>query len=402
MPETTNFVMARLEQDLDSTLNTIALGEMSFAQAKGLLLDTLLEGGYIFDFGPRQRTFNYSQSLAAEAPECATSFARTFVHEDWIDGESVVQAEQTSGENGFNWRFHKIENDIDALGAEVARTFACIADLRDQLSLLLGEIRAELNRINEDVFECCEESDGGGVIIDPVLPGAWEWLGNTRIQEKDYVVYQVAGRYQLVPLVTKELGEIGDIIINRGGEPFDLPERLATLEEGERLKRPGDVANWIMTDNDVRALVREREGRVTKTLLLRNFGDRLIREGLTVAEALEALPANKTYENPRALVDDLAEREAKQIREGGNIERIHSALGVSEANMADAPVERLDIIDEPMRNALSRAGFRTVGSISNTTPDALRAALRNTGFNAKAGDVQAVTAIANSVIRLGG
>ncbi len=399
MPATNpNLILTQLEQEIDSTFNTIAATEMSVLEAKGLLLNTLINGGYIVDTTPHQRTFNYSDALDANAPACATSFNRAFDHEDWIDGESVVQAEQTTGEKGFNWRFHQIENDIDALGAEVARAFACLADLRDQLSLLLGEVRTELNRINADVFNCCQ-GKSSGVIIDPVLPGAWQWLGNTRIQNKDYIVYEVAGRYQMVPLVSQELAGIGDII---GGNPIVFQPSIGTIEEGQRLKRPGEMARWFATDPDVRALIDEREGRLTKRVLVQNFGDREISPGLTVADAVDMLPANKTYDNPQALLDDLAAREAKQIREVGGADRVSTVLGVTGATIAEAPVERLDVVDTSMRSALARAGFRTVGSISNATPAELNTALRNVGFNAAEGDIQAITATAHSVMRLGG
>jgi hypothetical protein len=43
-------------------------------------------------------------------------FERTFFHSDWVDGEDLVQAES---DNGFNVRFHQIEDDLDALGRYV-------------------------------------------------------------------------------------------------------------------------------------------------------------------------------------------------------------------------------------------------------------------------------------------
>src|SRR4051812_29352272 len=67
------------------------------------------------------RGFAFNTPFAADEPDCAPQFARSFAHEDWIDGENVVQAEQTTGEEGFNLRFHRIEADLDALGRDVAQ-----------------------------------------------------------------------------------------------------------------------------------------------------------------------------------------------------------------------------------------------------------------------------------------
>jgi hypothetical protein len=40
------------------------------------------------------------------------SYARTFIHRDWIENEDVVQAD---GEKGFNQKFHGIEDEFDTL-----------------------------------------------------------------------------------------------------------------------------------------------------------------------------------------------------------------------------------------------------------------------------------------------
>jgi hypothetical protein len=46
------------------------------------------------------------------------SYQRTFEHQDWIDNEDVVQAE---GENGFNVRFHALENELDRIGETIGQ-----------------------------------------------------------------------------------------------------------------------------------------------------------------------------------------------------------------------------------------------------------------------------------------
>lgn len=102
-----------------------------------------------------KRVFSYSRTFAAVHASCQSNFVRSFQHADWIDGESVVQAETNSLEEGFNSRFHKIEDDLDALSANVARAFVCLGEQRSELATLLEELRSEINRLHSEVHDCC-------------------------------------------------------------------------------------------------------------------------------------------------------------------------------------------------------------------------------------------------------
>ena len=117
---------------------------------------SLIVSGWIYqNFGKVKHVFNYVPAFAATNANDASHFAQSFHHTPWVDGESVVQAEQTVGEDGFNLRLTHIESDLASLGTEVARAFTVLADLRKTLSVALEEIRTEINRINSDVFDCC-------------------------------------------------------------------------------------------------------------------------------------------------------------------------------------------------------------------------------------------------------
>jgi len=98
-------------------------------------------------FTATRTPFDYATSFPAVDPNCVAAFLRSFHHQDWVDGESPVQAEQTTGEDGFNLRFHRIEQDLDRLAADVSKAFVCMAAMRASLRLLLDEIRTELNRL---------------------------------------------------------------------------------------------------------------------------------------------------------------------------------------------------------------------------------------------------------------
>lgn len=121
----------------------------------------LLWGAIDIVKGKNKRVFAYSDPVASAQPvACRADFVRSFVHTDWIDGESVVQAGETTMEEGFNARFHKIEDDLDALAADIARAFVCMGDQRAEVSKALDEVKAELNRINSDIHDCCQADSG--------------------------------------------------------------------------------------------------------------------------------------------------------------------------------------------------------------------------------------------------
>ena len=136
-----------------------------------LEINTLIWGVLGETLGKTKRVFNYSETFASEVEGCEAEFTRSFVHTDWIDGESIVQAEENSIEEGFNSRFHKIEADLDALAGDILKAFGCIADMRGDLADRLTELRTEINKINSDVFECCQEEEGGGGGV--VYPGPY-------------------------------------------------------------------------------------------------------------------------------------------------------------------------------------------------------------------------------------
>ncbi len=153
---------------------------LDIAVSQGMTAEQTLEflyGALGLAQASTKRVFTYSAPVSATQPAgCQASFTRSFVHTDWIDGESIVQAEQTTIEEGFNSRFHNIENDLDALATDIAQAFVCLGDQRAAISKALDEVRAELNRINADIYGCCEKSKSGGFVIPgytyPYPPGA--------------------------------------------------------------------------------------------------------------------------------------------------------------------------------------------------------------------------------------
>jgi hypothetical protein len=91
--------------------------------------------------------FDFTTPFPPTDPDLAPRFARSFEHVDWIDGESIVQAEQTPTEEGFNSRFRNIIADLDALADDSRRALLGAAAMRASLFAIIGELEKELSRL---------------------------------------------------------------------------------------------------------------------------------------------------------------------------------------------------------------------------------------------------------------
>ncbi|WP_404385396.1 hypothetical protein [Caenispirillum salinarum] len=148
-------------------LDIIKNKQLSPQQVDDLFIGLLKE-----KVGKSKRVFRYGETFSAEGAGCSPSFVRTFAHTDWIDGESVVQAETSTIEEGFNSRFHKIEDDLDGLADDVSKSFGCLADLRAELAERLDEVRQEINRVNADLHELRQMRwNDDGWWTGPFVPG---------------------------------------------------------------------------------------------------------------------------------------------------------------------------------------------------------------------------------------
>lgn len=268
--------------------DTMFLAEnISYAEAFEILersdlsqleINSLIWGILGETLGKTKRVFNYGQIFQANAPACTASFVRSFVHTDWIDGESVVQAEENSIEEGFNSRFHKIEDDLDALSADIGKAFGCIGDIRAELAARLTEIRTEMNRINADIHECCNKPSGGGgggMQIDPGFyypypsepyprPGGWAGGGGIgpigpgpRPGPDGPWIYEV-------PWMTGK----GPLIGGTGGTPWTTPVTLEDMLKGVGSTTYPGPAVTRSTSDPTRATV---GGMPARRLDIKNF-----------------------------------------------------------------------------------------------------------------------------------
>ncbi|HEX8347556.1 MAG TPA: hypothetical protein VF657_22905 [Actinoplanes sp.] len=97
------------------------------------------------------RGFTFQVGIAETAPECALTYQRLFVHPDFIDGVTVVQAGQTPDEMGFNARFHALEAELDGISRDLQISSNCAAELRREIFLMARELEAKISDIDRRI-----------------------------------------------------------------------------------------------------------------------------------------------------------------------------------------------------------------------------------------------------------
>jgi hypothetical protein len=381
-------------------INIIQKEDLTIADADVLIGDWILAGT-----GKKQRTFTYKTDFDATDPSCETGFERSFVHQDWIDGESVVQAEQTSIEDGFNYRLHRIEDDIDGLASEIARAFVCLAEMRHDIHAMLQEVKSELNRLNEDVFECCEEDDDDGGSRFPYYPMPTipympdyqveaEPLGVTKYNEIDYQIYRYGdGRIQMTPIFTGNLN-LDDILIN--------PDRGGMTDFGvkdDRLDMAGTFYDRFAEDEQMTQILRRRGNH--KDRIIDAFGEEEIMTGVTVKDVMTDLPSER-FENVEGLAEVIAEQNVNRVMESGDRVKVGSSLGVGTDVMTvkEAPIERLGNLNADEVNVLKENGVNTIADMQNINTDELANVFRRAGVAGTRANSLRIKA--DSILKLGG
>lgn len=372
-----------------AAINTLDLGGMTpdvvyqKLQAAGVSeVDAgLLVSGWIYqNFGNVQRTFAYAVPFDAVDTNCAAAtFARTFHHADWVDGESVVQAQQTTGEDGFNFRFHQIEGDIDGLAAEIAKLYACVAEMRSQLHDRLEELGAEINRIDADVFALQQRPTG-------TLPGRYtglidspNFIASTNIGKTNVMLWQTQNGMLALP-ATMPLA----------GDPVT----------DQRVQDAADFGRFMAENTDVTAAFGTTG--ITKEAFVQKFGTDTTASGKTVADVLQNIPDTATFATPQDLTDAVAQSNAASITSSTtNLTGVMgAALGTTTANAANAGVDTLTSLTPATRSALTAAGIDTVGKLATANPDDVSKALSSVSGVSK-GDVGAIVSTAKTINFLG-
>ena len=104
--------------------------------------------------------FTFQTKISQSAPECAATYTRTFVHPDFVDGLTVVQAGTTPEELGFNARFHGIEVEFDEIAVNFYRLSNCLAELRSEVYGMARELEDKITEIDAELHAKGKEKEG--------------------------------------------------------------------------------------------------------------------------------------------------------------------------------------------------------------------------------------------------
>jgi hypothetical protein len=343
---------------------------------------SILVSSWIYEnVGRTRRVFTYKQPFPATEPACQPPpFARTFHHENWVDGENVVQAGTTAGELGFNERFHRIEADLDHLGADVARAFTCMATMRSSLRVLLDEIRAEINRIHDATHEFRSVLP----VVDKVpnyvgVLDVGKYQGTTKFLDKTVSVWETKSGTIVLPAV-ETLGV--DVVL------------------GPKLKNAAMLSRFVAENDEV---ADKFPKRFTLEDFLAAFGENQVADGRTVRDILKVLPANTTFASLVIMIEETGSREAAIVRTTlGAQSVVAAALGIDAEleQVADADIAGLGAVPTKARTAMAKAGINTVGALADTAPSALLAIMTEAGVRATMGDVAEWNAFARTMTHL--
>lgn len=343
----------------------------------------VLVSSWIYEnVGKTKRVFNYVEPFPAEEPTCQPGpFTRAFQHDDWVDGEDVVQAGQTPGELGFNERFHNIEADIDQLATRVAKSFACMAAMRLSLRRMLDEIRAELNRLHNTTHDY---QFLGPAAVDkiPNYMGVLDfgkYMGTTQFLDKNVSVWQTKNGTLVLPAI-ETMGV--DVVV------------------GPKLKNAAYFNRFVAENPQVQERFKER---VPLDDFLEAFGDEQVADGRSVRDVLKVLPAKTTYQNLNVMMGEVGEREAAIVRTTmGAHSAVSAALGIEGEldQVVDADVAKLDAVPSKARTALAKAGINTVGELAKAQPEVILRMMEEQGVRADVGDAAEWTAFAKTLTNL--
>jgi hypothetical protein len=326
--------------------------------------------------------FAYKASFAKSAPGCRSNFVRGFTHRDWRDGQDLVQAEQSAGEDGFNFRFHQIEKDLDALHADIQGAFTCLADQRAALADLLNELKTEINLINLDIGrlqDCCRKQSDVVLTRDDIVEG--KFLGGVNWFGKSMHVFATSKGTVLLPKVGP---------VDGGDGPGD-PRIKRVVALGEILEVHKELSRAF------------RDGPVSRETLIRDFGGFTTDDGVTLKDTLTILAPDSVFASGVELLTAVADREAAAIRTGGRTDRVlttqfggRTVVGA----VKDQAIEGFDVIPAEERSVLLTSGFETVGSLAGATTKQVVEVLARDGITASPGTVAGWLAAASALIRV--
>ena len=342
------------------------------AEASVILGNWLIQQG-----ASQQRVFNYQTAFAGSEGACVETFIPVFQHADWVDGESVVQAQASADDEGFNTRFHKIEDDFKAVRVDLSQAFACMAEMRSEIRSLLDELRTQINLINSDLYNLAPKQTHVEPprYIAPFDTAATKFIGATKYFDQDVNIWQTSQGTIMLPAIAPV-----------PSNPAVDPRVAGTVGLGE----------FVATDAGFQKTFGGKA--ITKADLVKNFGTQMLDNGMTVADAVSILPDSTSYATPDALVSDLAERQAGAIRSAGGTDVVNAVLGVQGADgaAASASVANLPGMTAETAAALKQGGITTVAQLASADTATLNKTLTTGNVTLNAGSLARMTTLART------
>lgn len=421
------------------------------ASAAGLTAEQtqLAFANYIFEtLGSRRRRFDYATPFSDSDPDLAAQFVRSFVHGDWIDGESTVQAGPSPGEQGFNERFHRIEDDLDALAADLARLIEAVSEMRAAIHARQQELKSAINIIHGDVHELKQHHDDGGVFQPPftafptfpIQPGVMHWNqpfipfqpGTGPVTPGGAVVPGQPGINPFVqpgaPIVSvmrrasdPNSGTIAGMEAYRlaesrfNGEPVEvwttpigtLLTPIAEAEERDaafiepRMRLVGDLAGWL-TDNE--STIRDELGdRFTAGALRERFGDVRLPGDQTLADATKLLSSGQRFTRIEEVADAVAEQQGTTIKTSGNaLSAVVGAIGLDQnvESVGAARIASFKAVPQRAREMMQELGIDTIDALTEIDTGAITERLGGIGLEVTMGEVAGWRAMARTLGQL--
>lgn len=328
--------------------------------------------------GALPRRFDYRKPVTAD-PDGAPTFVRKFQHVDWVDGESRVQAGETLNERGFNRRFNDIAADLDALHGDDQRLWASHVALVSELIGVLGELRAEINRLTAEIQGQGRQPKAAevGPLVQFEIPKSNKQF--VQIGGKPYWLYSDAGRSIAV--------EASDLKVAGGPSVSGLvgdPRASDAVRVAKHIIERKPLEEFIRTENP------------TRDALVARFGTERMADGSQLSDALARLPAETRFDSPETLTDALARSEADDLRlTTGKREMLETTISVEAAReqAATAPLGETRFLSPQLSEALTGAGIDTIGSLAAAPVDRVAGIARERGVSLSASEAAEVVAI---------
>ncbi len=374
----------------------------------------LISDWWYFNLGRSRRTFGYDAPVAATDADCTLTFTPAFKHVPWVDGQSVVQAEYTSTEDGFNLRFDNIVRDIKGLSEELAKAFACLAELRASLSAALDDVRDELNLLNGDVHSLRGDTTperGERVELTPGLLSPVETGVVTPGQPFDLSKLGIVNyRGPSSVIGVTRFGTQDVVILGTERGPIVLPtiDVMAPTKLAEGAKRAGALAKAVHESESVVTYFATGNA-VTKESLVERFGDLEAEDGSKVRDLVAVLPDGATYTTLEALTDAVADIQAEVVRAStmaglGLGVRTGAATGTN-VGQAEGPAIELVTLDAVTtlsaaeRTVLREAGIESATDLSRADVTMLTNLFQEAGVDRSAGQIAGWRATARTLQR---